>query len=98
MYLEKNRLQTNGLLTISSVNVSPDLKNARILITLLGGDDSRVQALLEQLNNNVALYQKHLAGALRLRVTPRLHFEYDRHLERANRITDIIDNLDHTPD
>ncbi|MCG8325047.1 MAG: 30S ribosome-binding factor RbfA [Thiotrichales bacterium] len=95
MYLEKNRLaDVAGLITISSTSVSPDLKNARVFVTVLG-DDTAIESVVEQLNANTAVYQAYLANSLKLRVTPRLHFEYDKVLARANRITDLIDHLDH---
>ena len=98
MYLEKNRIcGGSGMLTVSSVKVSPDLRQATVLVTLLGGENGS-RTLVEQLNTDAHVYQKHLAGVLRLRVTPRLHFEYDSHLERAHRISDLIDNLDRSSD
>ncbi len=98
MYLEKNRIETGGgMLTISSADVSPDLKHARVFVTLLG-NDAPIQPVLDRLNSDTTTYQRYLASNLKLRVTPKLHFEYDTVLERANRITDLIDGLDHPAD
>jgi len=98
MYLEKNRIATGaGMLTISSTSVSPDLKYARVFITLLGSEDS-IQPVIEQLNADAAVYQHYLASALKLRATPKLHFEYDQSLARANRINDLIAHLEHPAD
>ena len=95
MYLEKHRVDSGGgLLTISSTSVSPDLKNARVFVTLLGNEDA-IEPVVEKLNADTANYQRYLASALKLRVTPKLHFEFDKTLQRANRVTRLIDELDH---
>lgn len=95
MYLEKNRVHTGGgLLTISSIDVSPDLKNACVYVTLLGNDEA-IKPTIEQLNADKASYQHYLGSVLKLRVTPKLRFQYDTSLEQANRVTDLIDKLEH---
>lgn len=83
-----------GLVTISNVNVSPDLKNARIFITSIGNiiDNDQIAA---RLNERVGQFRHDLSQSLILRSVPRLHFEFDHALERANRLTSLIDSLKH---
>ena len=83
-----------GLVTVSNVNVSPDLKNARIFITSIGNtiDNDQIAA---RLNAHVGQFRHDLSRSLILRSVPRLHFEFDHALERANRLTALIDSLKH---
>jgi len=81
-----------GLVTVSNVDVSPDLKNARIFITSIGNtiDNDQIAA---SLNEQAGQFRHDLSQSLILRSVPRLHFEFDHALERANRLTALIDSL-----
>ena len=83
-----------GLVTVSNVDVSQDLKNARIFITSIGNtiDNDQIAA---RLNEHVGQFRHDLSQSLVLRSVPRLHFEFDHALERANRLTALIDSLKH---
>ncbi len=80
-----------GLITISNVDVSPDLKNAKIYVTRLGEDPAT--DFMKDLSDNAGHYRHHLAKQLNMRGVPKLHFVYDHKLERANRLTALIDSL-----
>ena len=89
--LERDRVGgETQLITISNVDVSPDLKNAKVFVTCLGNTDT---GFVKQLSENVGHYRHHLAKQLKLRGVPKLSFHYDHSLERANRLTAIIDGL-----
>ena len=81
-----------GLVTVSTVDVSPDLKNARIFITSIGNtiDNDQIAA---RLNEQAGQFRHDLSQSLVLRSVPRLHFAFDHALERANRLTALIDSL-----
>lgn len=81
--------------TISAVDVSPDLRHARVSVSVLGDDDER-QASLEALRNARGFLRSRLAkGELRsLRVIPELRFELDRGPEYSQRISDLLEKLD----
>jgi len=81
-----------GLLTISTVKVTPDLAQARIYITSLGPPPDH-QRIISELNAAAGHYRHELAGALRLRIVPRLEFIYDESVERGARLTRLIDSL-----
>ena len=81
-----------GLITISAVDISPDLKNAKIFVTALGGavgpeDVARI------LNEMAGHYRHELAGLLRLRSVPSLKFVYDTSIQRGKDLSDLIDSL-----
>ncbi len=84
----------SGMLTISRVDVSPDLKNAKVFVTCFGGDNSKID-LVAELTENAWHFRQHLAHSLKLRGVPKLKFIYDSNLERANRVTALIDGFKH---
>ena len=81
-----------GMLTISAINVSPDLKQARIYITILGGHWD-VEQTLQHLNQAAGLLRHHLSQRLTTRTTPRLQFVYDSSIEYGSRLSALIDSL-----
>jgi ribosome-binding factor A len=85
-----------GLITVSGVNISPDLKNAKIYVTSLG-DGIEVSQVVKTLNGMSSHFRHELAKVLTLRIVPKLAFEFDSSIERARRLTTLIDSL-HRPD
>ena len=81
-----------GLITISEVEISPDLKEARVYITILGSNTS-TEKTVQSLNDAAGLLRHHLAQRLTLRTTPRLQFVYDSSLETGNRLLALIDSI-----
>ena len=78
-----------GEVTVSGVEVSPDLRHARVLVTPGRGTDGDASAAA--LNHAAGFLRSRLARRVRLRHVPRLVFEHDRTLERALRIEALID-------
>ena len=90
--IERDRMSQSGaLITVSNVNVSPDLKNAKVYVTVLGDTDEK--QLVSELQENAGHYRHHLSKQLNLRYMPKLTFHYDQQLVQANRLTAIIDGL-----
>ena len=81
-----------GLITISMIKVSPDLRNADIFFTCLG-NKVNIDSVEHVLNQSAGQFRHELSRSLPLRHTPRLQFEYDRSLDKANRLTNLIDSL-----
>lgn len=81
-----------GLITISAVEMSSDLKEARVYITVL---ESRtpIEQTVQALNDAAGLLRHHLSQRLTLRMTPRLQFFYDSSLETGNRLLALIDSI-----
>jgi len=82
----------NGMVTISHVDISPDLQNANVFITCLGDEHDAVKAM-DLLNQFSTQFRHDLASAITLRVTPKLLFKFDSTLERANKLTELIDSI-----
>jgi ribosome-binding factor A len=87
--LIRENIRTSGMITVSAVKMSPDLRQATIYVTVLGGNDLEVETL-KNLQNQAGILRHGLSQRLNLRVTPRLHFLYDESLEYANRINELL--------
>lgn len=81
-----------GMITIASADISPDLKNAKVYVTSLGGE-ANVEELVETLNDMAGHFRYELAQVLSLRVVPKLKFVFDSSIERGSRLSALIDSL-----
>lgn len=80
------------LVTFSSVEVSPDLRHARVLVSALGGDTER-EAAVAALQRAASLVRRQLGHKLKLRATPELVFALDHGAEYSQRISDLLEGL-----
>lgn len=78
-----------GFVTVTDVNVTPDLRQARIYISLLGAPEERTDSLAA-LNHAAGFIRRELGARLRLRYTPTLQFFYDHSIERGARIEQLL--------
>ena len=81
-----------GFVTITAVETSPDLRHARVYVSVLGSDAKRAKSL-QGLEAAHGALQARLARELRMKRTPQLAFEYDPTVERGVRMTKLIDEL-----
>ncbi|ALG69002.1 30S ribosome-binding factor RbfA [Beggiatoa leptomitoformis] len=81
-----------GMITVASVDVSPDLKSAKVYVSLLA--NKREPAEVVTLLNQAASGLRHeLAQRLTTRVTPKLHFLHDGSVEYAIQLSQLIDSV-----
>lgn len=80
-----------GLVTVSHVDLSPDLKNARVYFTCLESALTE-EAVADLLNERAGRFRRLLAKALPLRVAPALRFLFDRSIAQADRLSVLIDS------
>jgi ribosome-binding factor A len=81
-----------GFVTVTGVETSPDLRNARVFVSVLGSERNRKQSLAG-LEAAHGVLQARIARELRMKRTPQLTFEYDPSVERGVRMTQLIDEL-----
>src|SRR5690349_2025920 len=89
-----------GLVTVTGVATTSDLRHATVYVSVLGSERKR-RATLVGLAAAHGLLQARLGRQLRLKRTPQLTFEYDPSVERGVHMTRLIDELapdDHEPD
>ena len=81
-----------GFVTVTGVETSPDLRQARVFVSVLGSEKKRKKSL-EGLAAAHGVLQSHLARELRMKRTPTLAFEYDPTVEEGVRMSKLIDEL-----
>src|SRR5438034_7984430 len=81
-----------GFVTVTGVETSPDLRHARVFVSVLGSERKR-ESSLAGLTSAHGVLQARLAAELRLKRTPQLAFEYDPSVERGVRMSHLIDEL-----
>jgi ribosome-binding factor A len=81
-----------GFVTVTGVETSPDLRQARVFVSVLGSERKRTQTIAG-LQAAHSVLQARVARELRLKRTPQLAFEYDPSVERGVRMTKLIDEL-----
>ncbi len=79
-----------GFVTVTGVQTSPDLRHARVYVSVLGDEATR-SASLDGLRSAHGFLQRRLADELTLKHTPALTFEYDGSVDRGMRISQLID-------
>ena len=82
-----------GFVTVTAVKTSPDLRHARVYVSVLGDEEARA-ASLEGLRSAHGFLQSRVAGALRLKHTPALAFDYDDSIDHGMRITELLAEIE----
>ena len=78
-----------GLVTVTAVEVTRDLRHARVFVTILGSESERA-ASIDALESMKGHLRSRLAKTLRLRVAPELGFRLDDSVARAARIESLL--------
>ena len=78
-----------GFVTVTRVEVTPDLRTARIYVGVLGTEKQR-EASLTGLRQAAGFLRRALGQSLRLRYTPELVFQYDEGLEASDRVAKLL--------
>ena len=81
----------NNTITITEVNVSPDLKNAKVYIMPLGGENKL--EVLDSLNKSNGRIKKLISNNINLRQIPKLQFKIDETFEYAKNIENILQKI-----
>jgi ribosome-binding factor A len=79
-----------GFVTVTSVDTSPDLRSARVYVSVLGDEQER-EATLTALAAAHGKLQSAIAREVRIKHTPTLKFHYDDSLERGVRLTKLLE-------
>jgi ribosome-binding factor A len=79
-----------GFVTVTGVKTSPDLRHAKVYVSVLGDAETR-EASLEGLRSAHGYLQGRIASELTLKHTPALTFEYDESVDRGMRINELLD-------
>jgi ribosome-binding factor A len=90
-----------GMTTVTGVKMSPDLKQARVFVSVLGNEEDRRRSL-QGLNSAAAHIRHQIGFELRLKNTPELTFVYDSSIEYGAHIEELLQQVkqpaDHSPE
>jgi ribosome-binding factor A len=80
-----------GFVTVTSVETSPDLRHARVYVSVLGDAEQRADTMAG-LESAHGVLQRSVARELRMKHTPTLQFVFDESIERGMRISELLDD------
>lgn len=80
----------DALITITSCEVSGDLKYAKIYFSVFGRDSEGIREIKKGLYSAAGFLRHALAEKINLRITPELSFEYDNAMERGANISELL--------
>jgi len=87
-----NDPRLNGLISVTGVEISSDLKNAKVSFSTLGGSLDRGE-VLKGFNSASGYLRRELSHRLNIRVTPELSFEFDDSIEHGVNLVHLIDRV-----
>jgi len=80
-----------GMVTLTSVDVSPDLSHAKVYFTTLGKE--QVKETTQGLQRAAGFLRSQLAHRMKMYTTPEIRFVYDESVERGDRLSRLIDSV-----
>ena len=89
--LELKNPHLTGLISVSKVKTSPDLKYARVFVTMINEKDKKEN--LRVLKQASGFIRSLIAKRINMRYTPELVFEFDDSIEYGARIDEIINKI-----
>ena len=87
-----NDPRLNGIITITQVRTAPDLRNARVYVSVMGRESVRQEALAG-IQSSASYLRRELRNRVSLRYIPFLRFVLDDAMIEADRLMRIIDDL-----
>jgi ribosome-binding factor A len=82
----------SGMISITEVDIAPDLKYAQVFVSSLVGQEEK-DSILESLGRAAGFLRGELAKNLRLRYTPELDFRWDDSIEHGAHILELLDKV-----
>jgi ribosome-binding factor A len=82
-----------GFVTVTGVETSPDLRTAKVYVSVLG-DSTERDDTLDALRSSHGVIQSRIAAETRMKRTPTLTFHYDDTIEKGVRISRLLEETD----
>src|SRR4051795_4294736 len=79
-----------GFVTVTAVETSPDLRTAKVFVSVLGDEDER-EATLGGLRSSHGVIQSRIAAETRMKRTPTVTFHYDDTIAKASRVSELLE-------
>lgn len=90
-----NEILLDANVTVAEVRVTPDLKNAKVFVMSLGGEN--MDEILPALNDEAHVFQKEIGRQQTMKFTPKVKFVRDESFDEAQKIDEILRGV-HIPD
>jgi ribosome-binding factor A len=87
------RVRGAGLITVTQVRVSGDLRHARVMFTVHGRDEAAQERVRAGLENASGYFRRAIADRLRTKVSPLVTFEVDRLFDKATHVEALLRGL-----
>jgi ribosome-binding factor A len=84
------RVRGAGLITVTHVRLSGDLRQARVLFTVHNAGEAELARVRDGLDHAAGYFRQAIGRRLRMKVTPTLRFEIDRVFEQASRVENLL--------
>lgn len=85
--------ELRSLISVTEVNVAPDLQRARVFVSVLA-EDAEAHETLKRLRRAAGFFRRELAERVDLRHTPHLDFELDTSIARGDRVLRLLRGLE----
>jgi len=82
-----------GFVTVTDAEVTPDLKEAKVFVTVLGSDDER-KASMDVLKSAQRFVRQSLGRRVSMKVLPEIEFEYDTSVDKSIRMQELLEQID----
>ena len=89
---EVNDPRLSNIISVTRVEISPDLRNAKVFVSVLGEESSKLE-VIEGFNDASNFLRRKLSTYIRLRVIPHLSFYYDDSIEQGARVLKVLDQV-----
>ena len=80
-----------GMISVTKVKVTPDLKYAKVYVSIL--NPKSVEETMKGLKESAGFIRSQVAKTVNLRITPELVFEYDYSIEHGEKIDNILKQI-----
>lgn len=84
-----------GFVTVTKVEMTGDLREAKIFVSIMGKDDA-LKDTLEGLQNSLGFIRREIGKRIRLRFTPEISFTLDNSLAYSSHIQELLMSLNAT--
>lgn len=89
-----NYSSLSAIVSITEADIAPDLKSAKIYVSIYDTDKARAQNSFEILKENAGFIRRELSKVMRLRTVPELRFIKDESMAYGEKIDKIISDLE----
>ncbi len=94
----RNRYALSTIISVTEADVAPDLKSAKIYISIFDPDENKKKASFDVIKQNAGFIRHELAATLHIRTVPELRFHMDESQEYGARNDSIINDLENQQD